>query len=44
MVFGHETSSIGKDILLAFYPYKECPKQSPYVISMMILMWTAPEI
>jgi hypothetical protein len=44
MVFGHETRSIGKVILLSFHPYKECPKRSLYVISVMILVWTIPGI
>jgi hypothetical protein len=42
MVFRCET--IGKVILLSFHPYKERPKQSPYVISVMILVWTIPGI
>jgi hypothetical protein len=44
MVFKRETRSIGKAILLSFHPYKEHPKQSPYVISVMILVQTVPEI
>jgi hypothetical protein len=43
-VFGHETSSIGKVIFLDFHPYKEHPKRSPYVISVMILVRTVLEI
>jgi hypothetical protein len=43
-VFGHESRSIRKVILLSFYPYKERPKRSPYVISVMILVRIVPEI
>jgi hypothetical protein len=43
-VFRHETRSFGKVILLSFHPYKEHPKWSPYVISVMILVRTVPEI
>jgi hypothetical protein len=43
-VLGCETISIGNVILLDFHPYKERPKQSLYVISVMILVQTAPEI
>jgi hypothetical protein len=44
MVFRRETRSIGKVILLSFHPYKERPKRSSYVISVMILVRTVPEI
>jgi hypothetical protein len=43
MVFGRETRSIVNVILLSFLPYKERPKRSPYVISVMILVWAIPE-
>jgi hypothetical protein len=39
-VFGRETRSIGKVILIAFHPYKERPKRSPYAILVIILVWT----
>jgi hypothetical protein len=42
--FGRETRSIGKVIILSFHPYKEHPKQSPYVISTMIFVRTIPRI
>jgi hypothetical protein len=44
MVFGRETGSIRNVILLSFHPYKERPKHSPYVISVMILVRIVPEI
>jgi hypothetical protein len=43
-VFGRDTNSIEKVILLAFYLYKERPKRSPYVIPVMILARTSPGI
>jgi hypothetical protein len=42
MVFGRESRSIGTVILLSFHPHKERPKQSRYVISVMILVQTVP--
>jgi hypothetical protein len=44
MVFGCETSSIEKVIILDFHLYKERPKGSPYVILMIILVQTDPGI
>jgi hypothetical protein len=43
-VFGCENRSIGKVILLSFHLYKEHPKRSPYVISVIILVRTIPRI
>jgi hypothetical protein len=43
-VFGRETRSIGKVIILSFHPHKERPKWSSYVISVIILVWTVPGI
>jgi hypothetical protein len=44
MLFGRDTRSIGKVILLSFHPYKERPKRSPYMILVMILVRTVPVI
>jgi hypothetical protein len=38
MVFGHDTRSIEKVILISFHPYKERPKWSPNRIRLGLLV------
>ena len=42
--FGHETSAIGKCVSLAFHPYVERPKRTPYVAGATKTSRTAPEL
>ncbi len=44
MEFWHETGAIGKLIFLAFHPYVERPKRTPYVVGATKTSWAAPEL